>query len=152
MLIEVDLEEAKKLQITLNQFLLLKFAIDKINIKPYQSVIQINNDDIESLIKLGILEPESKYDIKDLQKIIVTEEFASKLKSRDFFDEFYSMYPVSVTRPDGSKDYLRGNVSRSRKIYESHVGNSKSKHDKMISALNFEITNRTMSGKIMKQI
>ena len=148
MLIEIDLEEAKKLQITLNQFLLLKFAIDKINIKPYQSVIQINEDDINSLIQQGILEPESKYDSKDLSKLAVTSEFIDRLKSRDYFDEFYSMYPISVTRPDGTKDYLRGNISRSRKLYESHVGNSKAKHSGMLSALNFEVTNRTMSNKM----
>lgn len=148
MLIEIDLEEAKKLQITLNQFLLLKFAIDNINIKPYQSVIQINDSDVNALVEQGILEPESSFDIKDLKKLKVTPAFIDKLKSRDYFDEFYSMYPISVTRPDGTKDYLRGNVSRSRKIYESHVGNSKSKHNDMLAALNFEITNRKMSNKM----
>lgn len=148
MLIEIDLEEAKKLQITVNQFLLLKFAIESINIKPYQSVIQINNVDIEELIALGILEENSTYDPKNLSKLIVTDEFSKKLKTRDFFDEFYEMYPISVSRPDGTKDYLRGNIARSRKLYNSHVGNSKTKHSAMLSSLNFEVTNRTMSGKL----
>lgn len=148
MLIEVDLEEAKKLQITLNQFLLLKFVVDNINIKPYQSVIQINDIDIQALIKQGILEEGSEYNKKDLSKLIVTKEFSERLKSKDFFDEFYSMYPISVARPDGIKDYLRGNISRSRKLYESHVGRSIEKHNMMLSALNFEITNRTISNKM----
>ena len=85
MLIEVDLEEAKKLQITLNQFLLLKFVVDNINIKPYQSVIQINDIDIQALIKQGILEEGSEYNKKDLSKLIVTKEFSERLKSKDFF-------------------------------------------------------------------
>ena len=58
------------------------------------------------------------------------------------------MYPISVARPDGIKDYLRGNISRSRKLYESHVGRSIEKHNMMLSALNFEITNRTISNKM----
>jgi hypothetical protein len=148
MLIEIDLEEAKKLQITVNQFLLLKFAIDNVNIKPYQSVIQINDNDIEELIALGILEENSRYDKKDLSKLVITNEFMNRLKSRDFFDEFYEMYPISVTRPDGTKDYLRGNIARSRKIYDTHVGKSRSKHENMLSALNFEVSNRSMSNKM----
>lgn len=148
MLIEIDLEEAKKLQITLNQFLLLKFVVDDISIKPYQSVIQINDTDIKQLIEQNILEQGSVYDQKDLSKLKVTSDFIDRLKSRDYFDEFYAMYPVSVTRPDGTKDYLRGNISRSRKIYQHHVGQSKLKHNKMLAALNFEITNRTMSNKM----
>ena len=49
MLIEIDLDEAKKLHITMNQFCLLRFLVDNVNIKPYQSVIQIDDNDIQNL-------------------------------------------------------------------------------------------------------
>ena len=58
------------------------------------------------------------------------------------------MYPISVTRPDGTKDYLRGDIARCRKIYNSHVGKSRSKHEYIIDALKFEITNRRINNKI----
>ena len=66
MLIEIDLNEAKKLHITMNQFSLLRFLVDNVNIKPYQSVIQIDDNDIQNLKLQKILTPESQFDVDDL--------------------------------------------------------------------------------------
>lgn len=41
MLIEIDLDEAKRLKITMNQFVLIKLLIDKIDIKSLINVIRI---------------------------------------------------------------------------------------------------------------
>lgn len=154
MLIEIDLNEAKKLHITMNQFSLLRFLVDNVNIKPYQSVIQIDDNDIQNLKLQKILTPESQFDVDDLSKLKLTEEFSKKLKPVNFFDEFNLLYPASVIRPDGIRDYLKGDINRCRKSYDSKVGKSASKHEAVMNALKFEIKNRqsTNSLKYMKRM
>lgn len=33
------------------------------------------------------------------------------------FNEFYEVFPVYVTRPDGTKGFLRANINKCRKEY-----------------------------------
>jgi hypothetical protein len=148
MLIELDLKEAKTLKITINQFILIKLLIDEVDIKSLLDVIPINETDINNLIEKNILTKESVFDIKDFKKLIVSDEFISLIKKRDPFDEFFELYPSSVTRSDGIKDYLRGAPSNCRKIYEKVVGKSQAKHDHMKECLKFEITNRKQNNSM----
>jgi len=141
MLIELDLDEAKRLKITTNQFLLVKFIIDNISFDEYKSTLSINEEDILNLIKKDILTTDSFY-TDELTSLKVSEEFEKRFKVRDFFDEFYDEYPISASRPDGTKDYLRGDVSRCRKTYNKIVGKSRSKHEHILECLRFEVTNR----------
>lgn len=154
MLIEIDLDEAKKLHITMNQFCLLRFLVDNVNIKPYQSVIQIDDNDIQNLKLQKIVTSESEFDINDLSKIKLTEEFNKKLKPLDFFDEFNELFPPSVIRPEGNRDYLKGDINRCRKSYDSKVGKSRSKHESIMEALRFELQNRRLTNtmKYMKRM
>ena len=148
MLIEIDLTEAKRLKLKLNQLVLLRFLIDNIDIKHYQSVIQISDDDVNELIKNKILTESSCISDNLNKTLIIEDEFKESLKQRDFFDEFYELYPTSIIRPDGTKDYLRGDINRCRKIYEKHVSKSKSRHDHIMDALRFELTNRRIHSKM----
>ena len=148
MLIELDLDEAKRLKITTNQFMLIKFIVEKINFSAYQNTINIVDSDILNLIDKNILTKESVYNEMDISSLKITEEFENKFKTRNFFDEFYESYPISTSRPDGMKDYLRGDVSRCRKAYEKIVGKSKTKHEHILDCLKFELTTRKSSGSM----
>lgn len=148
MLIELDLDEVKSLKITTNQFLLIKFIIDKIDIKGYKNTLSITQDDIDNLIEQNILTPESVYTYGELTNLHVTEKFEAKFKTKDFFDEFFDTYPIYALRPDGIKDYLRSDVSRSRKSYNKIVGKSRSKHEHILECLKFEISTRNQTGKM----
>ena len=148
MLIELDLSEAKSLKLTINQFLLIKLLLNKVDIKSYQNVIHLNNADVELLVEKKILTKES-LGANSISELKLDEEFSLLNKSKDFFDEFYDLYPVFVVRPDGTKDYLRGDISRCRKNYNSIVGKSKSAHKKMMNALKYDITNRKITNTMM---
>lgn len=145
MLIELDLTEAKRLKITANQFILISLLISKQSIVPLSSVINISELDIDNLIEQNILTKESIFSSK-FDKLFITEEFTDKFKTKDFFTEFYDIYPASVTRSDGIKDYLRGDVSRCRKYYEKVVGKSANKHEAIMEALKFEVDTRKRNG------
>jgi hypothetical protein len=145
MLIELDLTEAKRLNITANQFILISLLINKIKIPPVMEVLNITELDIENLIEQNILTKESIYSSK-FDKLFIAEEFTDKFKTKDFFLEFYDIYPPSVTRSDGIRDYLRGDVSRCRKYYEKIVGKSTDKHEAIMEALKFEVETRKRNG------
>jgi len=148
MLIELDLEEAKRLGITVNQIILISLLMSKTPIRPLLDVIPLDEDDINNLIDKDILTKESTFDEKDFSKLIITENFKTKIKVKDYFTEFFETYPASVLRNDGLKDYLRGDISRCRKYYDKIVGNSKTKHDHLMDCLKFEIETRKRGNSL----
>ncbi len=153
MLIELDLDEAKRLELTINQFLIISLILNNINIASYQNVIQIKESDINRLKEMNILSEESELN-KKFDRLWIDSEFLANQKKINFFDEFYSIYPISVIRGDGIKDYLRADVNRCRKIYNNLVGKSSSKHEEIMSALKFELSNRRANNsmKYMKRM
>ena len=144
MLIEVDLNKAKSLKITINQFLLIKLLLSGSDVNSWLDVIPINETDINELIEKDILTKESKYSkkLKDSLIINIKDEQEELLASLSDFDEFYAAYPVSVLRNDGIKDYLRGNVTNCRKLYNKLILNSNTRHSYILECLKFEIANR----------
>ncbi len=148
MLVEIDLNEAKRLELTINQFLLLKLLTDKVDIKPLADVIPVSDNDVNILKRRGILEEESILD-KTFKKLVLKSiDNAEVTAKRDFFKEFYDMYPASTIRSDGVKDYLRGNPSRCRVIYEKQVGKSTKKHKEMLKALRKDLNHKMSSGSM----
>ena len=53
-----------------------------------------------------------------------------------------------VTRPDGTKGFLRANINKCRKEYNRIVGKSKAMHEHLIKCLQFEIDNKMLTGKL----
>ena len=147
MLIELDLDLAKVEKLKVNQIILLKFIVDGEKRFPYTSVVPITIEDINELIERQILKPESVFNKADISNLFLTDEYLSEIKG-DFFDEFYALYPVVVSRTDGTKDYLRGDVTRCRRAYNKIVGKSKRKHAKIMRALSAEVLERTRTNKM----
>ena len=65
------------------------------------------------------------------------------------FDEFYEVFPVYVTRPDGTKGFLRANVNKCRKEYNKIIGKSKAMHDHIMDCLKFELQDKVTTGKMI---
>lgn len=147
MLIEIDLKEVKSLNLNSSQFILIKLLIDEVDIKSLLDVIPVSDKDINDLIEKGIIINNSKDDF-DYKKIEVSEDFKFKINKKEFFDEFFAIYPTSVVRSDGLKDYLKGAPTNCRKYYKKLVGNSRAKHDHIMTCLRFEISNRVSTGKM----
>ena len=148
MLIEFDLDEVKASKIPVNQTILLKFIADKEERFPYMDVCPFTEEDINQLKAKDILMEESRFKKSDISELYIKEGALKEVKPVDFFDEFYSLYPISVARTDGIKDYLRGDVSRCRKAYGKLVGKSKSKHKYFMDCLRFEISHRVSTNKM----
>lgn len=93
----------------------------------------------------------------DYDSIVIRNKFRAlvdSVKDRDFFDELLELYPKSVIRPDGTKDYLRSDLKRCRTKYKNITDNKLKKHNSILEALKFEIETRTKEGnlKFMKRL
>lgn len=64
----------------------------------------------------------------------------------EWFEEFYNSYPCSVIRSNGVKSYIRGNVAKSRVLYDQIVGGDDSKRRLLLRSLNKELAVRTSEG------
>lgn len=148
MLIEIDLKTCKDLQVTPNQLIYIKLLIDSTpsQIKTFAGVCGISQEDVNSLIERGILDPTSS--AESIWKNKLTESFLSSLEQVNYFDEFYAAYPKMIIRPDGLKDYLRTDITRCRRYYDQIVGKSRIKHENMMKCLIYDVDLKRKTNKM----
>ena len=83
------------------------------------------------------------------RKITKGIELVDKLTPKDIlFEQFYTLYPIMVSRPDGTKGFLRSNVKKCRDYYNKLVKGNPDLHNRIITALNFELSDKAMTGKL----
>jgi hypothetical protein len=147
MLIEINTEDAKRLKIKINQLLIIEALKikDQLDIKSLLEVNPFSESDFDDLVQKGILSPESKFKEGDISGVSLDSGITEKISP---FDEFAAIYPVSVKRPDGTKDYLKGDIARCRKIYSKTVGLSRAKHNFIMAAIKAELNRRQKDGSI----
>ena len=150
MIIEVEtklLNAAPNLN--LNQLIFLSMVLNKNQI-PNQDVRKIvsliSDDEISYLVSqnlVTLIEKDDKKMYQETDKLtkIVTPE-------KDYFDLFYDMYPVYVLRSDGSKAYLRANVSKCRHFFDVTTGKSIAMKEHLINCLKYELDKKSREGKV----
>lgn len=135
--------------INLNQLIFLSMVLgtnQKIDQSVRKIVSLISDDDISYLIGQGLIT--SRIEGNSIT-YLPTEKLYQFLKpEKDWFDTLFDMYPVYVTRPDGGKCYLRTNVNKCRKFFNSYVGNSEALAKHIIDCLDFEVSKKTREGKL----
>lgn len=153
MIIEVDFDSLFELEMTADQYTLayLLYKQDYHNFNRFISLldtedIKVNlhmlelNRYISNLNLNGDLEP-SKLLVRNKLKTIFDTE-------KDEFEELLELYPVKVLRPDGTKDYLRTDLKRCKKLYQKILGASKFRHARVMEALKFELEVRENEGSM----
>jgi len=149
MLIEIDSSEAKRLGININQLIVLKALREKesLDLKSLLEVNPFSENDFNDLMQKNLISTSSKYKVSSISEVSLFGE-GDECREQDRFEEFYKEYPVSVKRPDGTKDFLRGDKARCRKIYMKTIGLSDAKHQKILNALKNEVADKKMDGKL----
>lgn len=150
MILELDTSLFNIGDISINQLVFLTLCLNEKHQANHQDVHEfisrISETEIQSLIDQGLVSLTTE-DTKNYYK--PTEKLISFLnKNEDWFEEFYKAYPVYVVRPDGTKGFLRSNINKCRKQYNSIVSKSKAMHEHLLNCLNFEVMNKTMTGKL----
>lgn len=143
MVVEVNLTELEEFDLTASQYVFLKLTEYEKELETFKNRGCITQHEVDDLILREFISyDEGKYKPSETVK----KHFG--IKDPNFFDEFYDLYPVSANRPDGTKDYLRMNVNKCRKKYNTLVGKSLKNHRHMMECLQFEIQHRTRTNKM----
>lgn len=112
----------------------------------HQFLSRISENEIQELVDSNIITVITSGDSKIYS---ISEDTRKHLKQdKSWFDEFYEVFPVYVTRPDGTKGFLRSNINKCRKEYNRIVRKSRAMHEHLIKCLQFEIDNKMITGKI----
>jgi hypothetical protein len=152
MLLQVDVESLIKNRVSADQFLVTQLINDKNYDLLNQYLGLYSSDEIKSLflnlVKVGLVDNYNNIDQYDVTKLTVRPSFMKVLAQGDFFNEFLQVYPASVVRPDGVKDYLRTDLNRARKSYSKITGNKLIIHQSILEALRFEILLRKKENNL----
>jgi hypothetical protein len=134
---------------SINQLVFLTLVLNENqsnNQDVHQFLSRISENEIQELVDSNIITVITSGDSKIYS---ISEDTRKHLKQdKSWFDEFYEVFPVYVTRPDGTKGFLRSNINKCRKEYNRIVGKSRAMHEHLIKCLQFEIDNKMITGKI----
>ena len=149
MIIELDTSLLDKLNISASQLILLTLVLDDIKIinQDIQRLLSlVNEEEIQELVNRDLISITMNGETKVINKTAKLEELLKE--DRTMFDAFYDQFPVYVTRPDGTKGFLRSNINKCRKEYNRIVGKSKTMHEHLLKCLQYEIENKMSTGKM----
>lgn len=136
-------------EMSINQLVFLTLVLNENqsnNQDIHQFLSRISENEIQELVDSNIITVITSGDSKIYS---ISEDTRKHLKQdKSWFDEFYEVFPVYVTRPDGTKGFLRSNINKCRKEYNKIVGKSRAMHEHLIKCLQFEIDNKMITGKI----
>lgn len=150
MLIEIDTIILDKYEISPNQYIFL-YLLDnnKSDSSQAMHVSHINKDDIIDLVNKRIVQCENTINGEpDISNISIRPIFSVALDTSKCFDELLALYPVSVIRSDGTKDYLKTDTNRCRKSYNKIIGKNITKHQEIMDCLRFELDLRYNQGSL----
>lgn len=152
MILEIDTSLLEKLEDPSIDQLVFLTIVSNDNIKANNQDIQrllslVNEEEIRKLISQGLIIVTTKGDGNQVvEKTSKLDELFKEDKS--MFDMFYDQFPVYVTRPDGTKGFLRSNINKCRKEYNRIIGKSKAMHEHIMNCLRFEVENKALTGKL----
>lgn len=150
MILELDTSLLKLFKISINQLVFINLVLNenqKNNQDIHELLSRVSDEEIQDLIQRNII----VVTISDDNKIYRLSEQTVEATKKDadaMFNEFYEVFPVYVTRPDGTKGFLRTNINKCRKEYNKIIRKSRSMHEYITNALKWEVENKTTTGKI----
>ena len=150
MIIELNTKLLDIPGITSSQLIFLSLVLDK-NQKTYnqdvRKVVSLTSDEeISNLISQGLITSIERSKSITYQPTDKLMQIVAPVK--DYFDLFYEMYPIYVLRPDGSKNYLRANINKCRRIFNTVCARSEAMAEHIIQCLDYEVKNKTAQGKL----
>ena len=150
MILELDTSLLNKFSISINQLVFISLVLNdnQINNQDIHELLsRVNEEEIQDLIQRNIIVVTISDDNKIYSPSKELLDFIKK-NEQSMFDEFYEVFPIYVTRPDGTKGFLRSNVNKCRKEYNRIIGKSKAMHEHIMSCLRYEIDDKLQTGKI----
>jgi hypothetical protein len=152
MILELDTKLFKKLKeykLTISQVVFLILVFDENQTKNQdvtELISRVSDEEIQGLISFNLIE---KGELNSKVVFSPTKQLLNLVADKtDRFDEFYQRFPIYVTRPDGSKAYLRTNLAKCKIEYRKTIGRSSAMHEHIMRCLSAELEEKAMTGKL----
>jgi len=158
MLLQVDVESLIKNRITSDYFLVTQMLYDKQYDLLTQYLDLYSKEELDllflGLVRTGMVDNRNFPEQYDYNKLTVRSSFIKVLAQGDFFDELVQTFPASVIRTDGTKDYLRTDINRCRRLYSVITKNKYPIHSHILECLKYEVATRRLNVSVgyMKRI
>lgn len=154
MIVTIDTDKMFKLGITPDEYTFLQLIQNKALTsarKLVDKVPTLTYSTLEKLTQKRLIhhsqEPGAVVPI-DVSKVIVRSTFTGEVNKDDLFEEFLLEFPGKIIRPDGSHDYLKTDLNKSRKLYGTLVKKDEALHKQIMECLRLEVATRTRTGKL----
>lgn len=152
MIVTIDTERMFKLGLTPDEFTLLQLIQNKGLISAKRLVQRCPNtltsSTLDKLVEKRLIHNTAPKGTVDVTRIMLRNEFIGVVTKDDYFEELLLEYPGMVNRPDGTKDYLKTDLNKSRKLYSSLIKKDEVLHNKIMECLRFEIRERSRTNKL----
>ena len=158
MLLQVDIKHLLKYRLTADEYIIIQLLYDKKfdEYNQYLSNYSIVEKELlfNRLYKSGLIKDTNQPN-EYKPEFIELDNWANVMLAKgDYFDEFLQHYPTTITRPDGTKDYLRTDTNRCRLIYNRITKGNQALHNHIVECLKYEVRLKTSDGsmKYMKRM
>lgn len=152
MLIQVDINSLIDNLIKVDEFVVLQLIYDKQYDLVSKYLLLYDSEEKKKLFSkfnlLGFVRNTNNLDEYDPSKIELAPDFLRIIANGDFFDELVQVFPVSVVRPDGTKDFLRNDLKRCKVQYSKITKNKYFIHQHILECLRYEVALKRKEGKM----
>jgi len=152
MLIQVDVNSLINNHIKIDEFVVLQLVYDKQYELVSKYLSLYDSEEKKKLFeKFNLYRFVTNYNNLneyDPSKLTLEPDFLRIIANGDFFDELVQVFPVSVIRPDGTKDFLRNDLKRCKVIYSKITSNKYFIHQHILECLRYEILLKKKEGKM----
>lgn len=151
MIVTIDVEKMFKLGITPDEYTLLQLIQNRALVtarKLLQKIPTLTTATLEKFVEKRLIHNTNKPGEMDVSRIMLRNTFIGEVKKDDLFEELLLEYPGKITRPDGTTDYLKVDLNKSRKLYGQLVKKDELLHKQIMECLKFEIRERTRTNKM----
>ena len=152
MIVTIDTDRMFKLGITPDEYTLLQLIQNK-GLVSAKKLVQkcpetLTSSTLDKLVEKRLIHNTAPKGTVDVNRIMLRNEFIGVASKDDYFEELLLEFPGMVSRPDGTKDYLKTDLNKSRKLYTQLVKKDEVLHKKIMECLKFELSERHRTSKM----
>lgn len=151
MIVTIDLDKMYKLGITPDEYILLQLIQNKAFVSAkrlIQKTPTLTYSTLEKLVSKRLIHNLNKNNEFDVTHIMLRSNFIGVVSKDDYFDELLMVFPTMVTRPDGTDDYLKTDLNKSRKLYSQLIKKDEVLHKQIMECLKLEVDERKRTNKM----
>ena len=150
MIVTIDTDKMFKWGITPNEYTLLQLIQQKALISAKRLVAttpSLTSSTLDKLVDKRLIHNSNPKGEMDVCRIILRSTFIGEVKKDDFFEELLLEFPGMVIRQDGTKDWLKTDLNKSRKLYLQLIKKDEVLHKQIMECLKFEVKERNRTNK-----